>query len=360
MLLVLESCPRAMSLMSDRSDLQRLLTSGESVVRLGGRYDLDGPLLLPDWPFELCGSGIESTELVFHDGCDGFIGRFSTFYTNCPLTLKNMTLSQRGIGGTAISLNYPDASSVNEPTAYLEKLSLRPSPTLGTAATWQHGIHLTNAWNARIRDCTIHARNQDIDPTGVFPMKTALALHRSTQDLQVSGLLVYGGIDTGILIESSALGYGEGTLIQQAAMVGVRVGIKADSSKLGQTPWLHLNSTHIYFHETAVLLIGRTDAAIIGNSFVGSAKSKHTVGVYIAGGSDNARIIGNSFSTMNPEPAYGVVIDASRAATIIGNAFDTYMGIWATGSSSECAGSGNSYRHANYPMINQGRENQVA
>lgn len=346
--------------MSVRSDLQRQLDSGESSVMLRGRYDLDGPLELPDWPFELCGSGIESTELVFQDGCDGLVGFYRTFYTNGPLTLKNLTISQRGQGGTAVKLSWPDASSVNEPTAYLEKLSIRPSPTMGTPASWAHGIRLENGWNARIRDVTIHGRNQDYDPASTFPMKTAIALYKGTQDCQISGLLIYGGIDTGILIDANALGYGEGTLIQQAAMVGVRVGIKADSSKLGQTPWLHLNSTHLYFHETGVLLIGRTDAAIIGNSFVGSAKSKHTVGVYVAGGSDNARIIGNSFSIMNPAPAYGVVIDASKAATILGNAFDSYMGVWLTGSSSECAGSGNSYRHTNYPMINQGVNNKVA
>lgn len=351
--------------MSDRTDLQRLLTSGESSVVLRGRYDLDGPLELPDWPFELIGT--ENATLIFN-GTDGLIGNYRTFYgESMPLKVWNVTLAQRGIGGTAIRLTYPRAGSVNESTATLAHLLIRPEPTLGTRASWECAGSFTHAWNLNLDHIVAHGCNDDYDPAQPFLMKAGLRLFGGTQDCHVSHFRLTGGVDVGVEAFATELGECEGLILSDGHIIGARICVKLDSGGMPNkwpTPLASIKGFHFAYHEIGALLIGRADAKIDGNDFSATRYSRaHSVGAYIAGGSRNAVISGNTFGSMSQvsDIAYAVLVDASECATIVGNpGISTSRGIWCTPSTRRCVEVGNSYGEAcKFPVINQGQNNRV-
>lgn len=346
--------------MTDRATLQQRLTSGDSLISLGGSYVCDGPLQLPDWPLTIQGSGIESTELVFTGGSDGLIGNYSTFYTNGPLTVKNLTLSQSGQGGTAIRLTYPRAGSVNEVTAHLEQLCIRPSPTLGTRASWKHIADFYHCWNLNLDHVTAHGCNDDYDPAKPFLMESGLRFYGGCQDAHVSHFRLTGGVDVGVLAVATELGECEGLVMTDGHLIGARRCLVLDSDKMPNkwpTPLASIKGMHFAYHEIGLLAIGRADMKVIGNDFSATQFARaHSVGAYVAGGSRNAVILGNTFGSMSQvsDIAYAVLVDASEAATMIGNAMTTSRGIWLTPSSSRCVGMGNTYGAACIaPVTNQ-------
>lgn len=345
--------------MSDRSDLQRLLTSGDSQVVLRGRYDLDWKLEPPDWPFDLSGSGVESTELVF-GGSDGLWAAKQTFYTNMPLAVRRLTLSTTGAGGIGLIVGFPEVGSVNEICVVLEELTIRPSPTTEKGRAFREGIVLRHAWNARLRDICIHGDNSQWNLSEPFLMKTGIAL-LGCQDAQLSGLTLYAAMDVGVLVEAQAVGQGEGLLLSQGAIVGARTCIKLDSSNVPYwTPWAAISQCHCFFHEVGVMLIGRSEAVISDCHICASAQTAGGVGVYIAGKSHDVKVQGNTFTTNSYKPGYGVVVDASEGALITGNTFLTFHGVWLTPSSRNCVVQGNRFGvGCKFPVIDQGQNNRV-
>ncbi len=95
-------------------------------------------------------------------------------------------------------------------------------------------------------------------------------------------------------------------------------------------PWLHVSSTHLFTTGAGIFATGRSDIAIMGNSFCGSHLSPWTIGAYLADRCRNVRITGNSFWTTRPKQGHGLVIDASQDGVISENAIDgsVRIGIW--------------------------------
>lgn len=341
--------------MSVQSDLQRLLNSGESSVVLRGRYDLDGPLELPNWPFTLEGSGIESTDLVFADGCDGLIGRASGYYEQMPFTLRNLTLSQRGQGGTAISLSHPPAASVNEPTATIEHVTVRPSPTLGTRASWSCAGDFTHTWNMNLHHFTAHGHNGDQDGSS-FLMQTGLHFRGGCQDVHVTHLRLTS-METGVHMEAAQPGEGEGLIIAFGHIIGANTCIRLESHLPGghPTPLFNLSAFHLAYHQTGIRLINRSQCVIQANCYASQHAIEHAVGIHATGCRELKVLGGSSFMSGRPLGiAYGVLVDDCEYANISGAHFDTSRGLWFTKTTRKCVSHGNTYGpHCTFPVSDE-------
>lgn len=327
-------------------------------VQLEARtYVLHAPVALPACPVQIEGAR-GRTVLQWGQG-DGLVGVYHGYYGGVmPLTLRDVDLACAGLSGacgTALSLTWPDAGSVNEPTAIVEHVTIRPEPTTGAGRSWTHGVVLTNGWYARLRDVVIHGDNHDASA-----LHTAVTLRRWSTGVQIVGLLVYG-VRTGVLIEASEVGQGEGPFLSRVEMVGVEIGVHARSTLAGgrPSPLLTLSDSHIAARRVGVMLEGRTQAGITNALIYGVPRPDQTfVGVYVAGGSHHARIVGNQVYALQPGAmTYGVLADASSGGVIGNNIVtDARIGIWLTPSTAGWAVGANAVSGAAWgAVLNQGR-----
>lgn len=228
------------------------------------------------------------------DGSDGLDGVFGTYYDEVmPIKLRDLTLGQRATGqGTALRLVFPPVNSVNEVTAYVRDVLVRPHPTLGTPATWANGLFFEHCWNLRLDGATVHGDNarhapDKDDPTRPFPLHTAIRF-KGCQDVQARGLTLYGGMEVGVALEADVIGHGEGLLLDAAAIVGARCGIRIVSNLPGNlpTPWCALSHFHIYHHATGIMAVNRSELTIHDGNIYCSPQTESGVGIYIIGGRD--------------------------------------------------------------------------
>jgi hypothetical protein len=332
-------------------------------TRAWRRYAVDRHLALPNQPYLLEGAGIERAHLTFH-GTDGLVGNYTSFYQFMPFNLRDLTLSTTGQGtGTALSLTFPTVPSVNEPTVFVERVTVRPEPTTASGVTFRNGMRFDNCWNMRLRDSTVHSDNTAWDLEVPFLMETAIAFYRGCQDVKLSGVDIYAAPVIGVLVEAREVGHGEGFHMTQGHIVGANICVKLDSvlPHGWPTPWFSISKYHLYHHYIGLLAIGRSEGDIEGNHICASAQTFGGVGAYIAGGCRDISIRGNTFTTNSYRPGHGIVVDASERILIEGNKILTHYGIWLTPSSRNCVVGVNTYGPGcQVPIIDQGFGNRVA
>lgn len=342
--------------LTDQQRVQAAVNGCGRVALEARTYVLHAPVALPACPLQIEGAR-GRTVLQWGQG-DGLVGVYHGYYGGVmPLTLRDVDLACAGLSGacgTALSLTWPDAGSVNEPTAVVEHVTIRPEPTTGAGRSWTHGVVLTNGWAARLHDLIIHSDNYDPEA-----LVTAVTLRRWSTGVQVTGLLLYGG-QTGVRVEATEVGHGEGTLIHRTEMVNVGVGVHATSALAGgrPTPLLTLSDSHIASRRIGVMFEGRAQGGVMNNLFYGVPDPQQTyVGVYLAGQSHHARIVGNQVYVLQPGAmSYGLVVDASAGGVIANNIVtDARVGIWLTPSTAGWGVGANAVSGAAWgAVLNQG------
>lgn len=323
---------------SDRQILQRLVDRGGLVQLEPRTYVLDGPVTLPSRPVQIQGVR-EATALVWTHG-DGLVGQAQGYYRTMPWVVRDLSIGCAGQCGTAIDFAWPDAGSVNEPTAIIEHITIRPDPTAGAGRSWMHGIRLTNGWGASIREVAIHSDNHNPDS-----LHTAIFLGRWSTGARISEAILYGG-QYGIVLDATEIGHSEGTLISRSEMVNVRIGVHARGRLPGgrPAPWITVTDTHIAARDIGILFEGRAQGSIANNLIYGVPHGAPSfVGIYLAAQSHHTRVIGNQVYVLTPEVhAYGLLADASSGGTVVGNVL-TFLpsaahihtvGMWFTSSAS--------------------------
>jgi hypothetical protein len=337
---------------SDQSILQAHLSGGGYVVLEPRVYTLHAPVTITCAPVRI--EGVRGATQLRWSGGDGLVATCPGYYATMPITIRDVTLECAGTCGTALRLAWPSAGSVNEPTAIVESVTIRPHPTAGPGRSWARGVELTNGWYARLTDLVIHGDNHDAEA-----LDTAITLRGWSTGVRIGETLIYGG-KTGIYIEATEIGHGEGPTLQRVEMVDVGIGVHAKSTLAGgrPTPMLMMSDSHIAARRVAVMLEGRSEAGLMNNLFYGVPPPGETfVGVYAAAGSDALRMIGNRVSVLVPAAAaYGLILDRSADTIVALNQFafqpgsSHTVGIWAPNGPSAMARD-NIIRHAQWPVI---------
>jgi parallel beta-helix repeat protein len=299
------------------------------------------------------------------------VGAFDTYYSAVmPVRLNALLLGTREVGvGTALSLMFPPVASVNEVTAYIDDLLIRPEPTLGTPACWENGGFFEHCWNLRLNRPSIHGDNARIspgptifgtaDPAQPFSFHTALRF-KGCQDVHCVGANIYGGVEVGIALDAGAAGHGEGLLLHTFNIVHARVGVRVVSSLPGDlpTPWMVIAHFHVYHHATGLLIVNRSEPTIHDGDIYCSPETESGTGIYIVKGRAH-KIHHNTIWNLSRNGGYCMVLDDVDGAIIDGNTlYSNYVGIWLTRTTRNCKVYGNNIQ-APWPIVDHGINNDI-
>ena len=148
-----------------------------------------------------------------------------------PIVIADRHLTATAPGQTAITIRWPRIES-----CFLTSVILRD---LVINAGFRHGIHLVNAWNARIARVNIFGPGGVPDPG----MENGIILDGQCMDVSISACNLFG-MTTGILI----VGEYEGTRISDFSVVGAVHGVAALNAQDEPGLWItngHINATSV-------------------------------------------------------------------------------------------------------------------
>jgi hypothetical protein len=332
----------------------------------GGLFCFASAISLPNnRPLHVRGAGMNATELRWTQVTNGLVGSYGlNFYTATPVTISEMTLSSGAASpaGTAISITFSAAASVNEPTARMFNLLIRQHPINSPGRSWSTGISLDGAWQAHVNDVFIHGDPNKILPSDVQPLSRGIVLKNASQDVVLTRIKI-SNADQGIRVEADGAGEGEGTQIDKVSMFRVHYGVVSESAAGVITPWMSITNTFVEAWDVGFYLVRRDGAVVTGNEIARAQNATIStfIGIYVAS-SSLARVSSNHVAMHDPSSGthYGIVIDASTAGTLTGNSFSqATIAAWLTPSATLWTVTGNTREGGLYTVINQGTNNTV-
>ena len=286
--------------------------AGGEVFFPAGTYRITAALVLPAAPVTVRGEGMDVSVLKATADVDGLTGSFSAFYA-MPPTIRDLTIGTTVTNGTkkAIKLSYPSASSVNECTAIIERVSIRPFDHTVNDQRWDYGIELEHCWNARILNVHIHGANNQL--TG---MARGVHLLGSSNDVVIRDCSIFG---TAYAVLSD--GACEGTHVVNNTILGCNYGVYCNDS--AQHPWAVITGNHIAAQIEAVYLANRAQSIVANNLiYKGGTATADFNGVHISTGAGGCIVTGNIVIEQSGASGEvrGVLVDGSASyGAIIGN-----------------------------------------
>lgn len=159
-----------------------------------------------------------------------------------PVIIENRTFTATGPGQTAIVVSWPDVTvGIAETSVILRNVTIK--------AGFANGVHLINAWNARLDGV-------NIDGGYYGAMQNGIILQGQSHDVRIDAATIMHAV-TGLYIPEAS----EGTVIRGSTFLGVLYGIFAASDYAGR-PWLNVSDSHIAASKVGIFLVNRKQVTI--------------------------------------------------------------------------------------------------
>lgn len=286
------------AIVDNRPFLQALLNSPagwQAVVLPAGSCLIKGTLELPDHAVTIRGQGVNLTNLLWEGADAGFRGRMSS--TGSRVTIEDLLLGARQLGGAAIDLGYPTVSSSLWSTLILRDVVIN--------GEWAIGVRCSNCWSATLDN--VHIWGGTPASWNGFKMQAGIHFSGWTVAAMLDKVRV-SWANTGLM----AVGDVEGLVVTDSTFVGVRYGI--DLQATHQVPHFALKDTHIAAVKIGIRMMNRPQATVRGALIYqwGGPHEGPFYGVVVGPGSEYARLSDNYIQSRPDNPgAHGIVLQST-------------------------------------------------
>ncbi|MFD2078125.1 Pectate lyase superfamily protein [Actinopolymorpha cephalotaxi] len=354
-------------------------THGETVLFPEGRYRIT-KTLTHQGALGLSGLGQGLSVIDWAGAGDAIKLTFSSGASADYLMLRDLTVnSTRPDAGTAVSAVWSEPYAGAWPHATIDALEVTRGD--GNGQRWQCGLYLQGAWRSTVTSYSFTSAAHE----GVGIQLEGQCVDCYLVDMHLSNC------DTPILLGWAT----EGTVIENAVMVGPRHGLRCKVNDAGRKgPWFTLRDSHCNSLASAVEMEGTGDAWVVDNLFYKTpGSSDDYVGVKLTN-CRQIRVRGNEIYNISAEDTTnngielhnsteclvnenttvnllgkgsGIIVDHSPDARVMNNySRNVGTGIRVTAGSDRCMVTHNAFRITDSgavpgaaAVVNDGKDNLV-